>query len=325
MRALCLFSGGLDSMLSVKLITNQNIKVTALFMDIGFGSAIVDEEKLAKRANFLGADFKLVNIRQRYLDEVLFNPKYGYGKHFNPCIDCHGFMFNTALSLLKEYDASFVISGEVLGQRPMSQRKNALNSVRKIANDSDLILRPMSAKLMSPTKPEILGWVDREKLLDISGRGRSRQLELAKEFGFSEFDSPSGGCLLTLEHFSNKIKDHVKFAKFDEEDIDLLKFGRHLRLPNNTKLIIGRNEEDNINLDKIKNSKFHKIRSSSLIGPISFIEKTNDLEDFTLAARLILTYSKTNKEEIYKLKIGDLTLDEKPFESKEKALEFLVK
>lgn len=325
MRALCLFSGGLDSMISTKLITLQDIEVTALFIDIGFSGAVLNAQKLERRAKMLDANFELIDAKDEYIKSILFSPKYGYGKHLNPCIDCHGFMFNKALSLLEKYDASFVISGEVLGQRPMSQRKQAMNSVRKLANGSDLILRPMSAKLMSPTKPEILGWVDREKLLDISGRGRTRQLELAKKFGFSEFDSPSGGCLLTLEHFSNKIKDHVKFSKFSKQDIDLLKFGRHLRLPNNTKLIIGRNEEDNINLEKINNDKFHKIQLGSLVGPISFIEKTNDKEDLILAARLILTYAKTDKDQSYKLEIAGLTLDEKPFESKEKALEFLVK
>ena len=125
MKALALFSGGLDSMLAIKLITLQGIKVTAIYMDIGFGGKEDKSELLKKRANMAGADFKIVDIRDKYLQNVLLNPKYGYGKHFNPCIDCHAYMFKTALSMLKSQDASFLITGEVLGQRPMSQRKEA--------------------------------------------------------------------------------------------------------------------------------------------------------------------------------------------------------
>lgn len=129
MKALALFSGGLDSMLAIKLITLQGIEVTAIYMDIGFGGKEDKSELLKKRANMAGADFKIVDIRNKYLQNVLLNPKYGYGKHFNPCIDCHAYMFKTALSMLKSQEASFLITGEVLGQRPMSQRKEALNQV----------------------------------------------------------------------------------------------------------------------------------------------------------------------------------------------------
>ena len=137
MKALALFSGGLDSMLAIKLITLQGIKVTAIYMDIGFGGKEDKSELLKKRANMAGADFKIVDIRNKYLQNVLLNPKYGYGKHFNPCIDCHAYMFKTALSMLKSQDASFLITGEVLGQRPMSQRKEALNQVLSLSGDED--------------------------------------------------------------------------------------------------------------------------------------------------------------------------------------------
>ena len=144
MKALALFSGGLDSMLAIKLITLQGIEVTAIYMDIGFGGKEDKSELLKKRANMAGADFKIVDIRNKYLQNVLLNPKYGYGKHFNPCIDCHAYMFKTALSMLKSLDASFLITGEVLGQRPMSQRKEALNQVLNLSGDEDLlILRPL--------------------------------------------------------------------------------------------------------------------------------------------------------------------------------------
>ncbi|MBC8764515.1 argininosuccinate synthase domain-containing protein, partial [Campylobacter jejuni] len=203
MKALALFSGGLDSMLAMKLITAQGIEVKALNINIGFGSTSDKSEIMKKRAAMVGADFEMIDVRNSYLQEVLFNPQYGYGKHFNPCIDCHAFMFKTALAMLKEENASFIITGEVLGQRPMSQRSDAMAKVKKLALDEeDLILRPMCAKNLPLTKPEREGWVDREKLEGISGRSRKRQLELAAKFGLEDFESPGGGCLLTLDSFA---------------------------------------------------------------------------------------------------------------------------
>jgi len=190
MKALALFSGGLDSMLSIKIISDQNIEVVALYMDTGFGADEKKHEILRKRAAMAGASLKVVDLRNEYLRDVLFNPKYGYGKQFNPCIDCHGYMFKTALNMLKSENANFIITGEVVGQRPMSQRRDALFQVKRLADDADdLVLRPMCAKLLPPTKPEREGWVDREKLLGISGRDRKPQLALAKEFGFEDYIS----------------------------------------------------------------------------------------------------------------------------------------
>ncbi|MFG5142339.1 ATP-binding protein, partial [Campylobacter lari] len=190
------------------------MEVKALNINIGFGGTSDKSEIMAKRAAIAGASFEMIDVRNAYLQEVLFSPQYGYGKHFNPCIDCHAFMFKTALSMLKDENASFIITGEVVGQRPMSQRNDAMAKVKKLALDEeDLILRPMCAKNLPLTKPEREGWVDREKLENISGRSRKRQLELAAKFGFEDFESPGGGCLLTLESFSNKIKDFIKFDK----------------------------------------------------------------------------------------------------------------
>ncbi len=325
MRALALFSGGLDSMLACKLITMQGIEVTSLHMDIGFGGTKSDVNKLAYRAKMAGADFELVDVRSPYLQKILFNPKYGYGKHFNPCIDCHGFMFNTALSMLEDRNASFVISGEVIGQRPMSQRNEALKSVAKLSGDEEnLILRPLCAKNLAPTKPELEGWVDREKLLDISGRGRERQLKMAKKFGFSEFESPGGGCLLTLEAFANKIKDFVKYEKFESEDIELLKFGRHLRLPNGAKLIIGRNQADNEELRKIKNSKMDFFDLNGIVGPAALLSKNAVTEDKLLATKLILTYAKTQKNQKYTISFQNKKITQTPFEKKEEAHKYFV-
>lgn len=325
MRALALFSGGLDSMLACKLITLQNIEVTALFMDIGFGGTKIDEEKLRRRAKIAGASFKIVDIRNPYLQKVLFSPKYGYGKHFNPCIDCHGFMFKTALAMLKSQKASFVISGEVIGQRPMSQRNEALHSVSKLSGDEqNLILRPMCAKNLAPTKPELKGWVDRDKLLDISGRGRERQLALAKKFDFDDFETPGGGCLLTLEAFSNKIKDFIKYDQLEKNDIDTLKFGRHLRLPDGAKLIIGRNQDDNEELLKTKSKKLSFFNLNGLVGPVALLSINATCEDINLAAKLILTYAKTKEDKEYSISFMDKSITQTPFEAKKKAHEYFV-
>ncbi|WP_462107076.1 argininosuccinate synthase domain-containing protein [Campylobacter concisus] len=329
MKALALFSGGLDSMLSMKLISDQNIEVVALYMDTGFG---VDEEKheiLRRRAALAGSSLKVVDMRNEYLRDVLFNPKYGYGKQFNPCIDCHGYMFKTALNMLKSENANFIITGEVLGQRPMSQRRDALFQVKRLADDEDdLVLRPMCAKLLPPTKPEREGWVDRKKLLDISGRDRKPQLALAKEFGFEDFATPGGGCLLTIESFAVKIKDYLNFDK-EMRDIDVtwLKLGRHLRLPDGAKMIIGRDESDNNALLAHPNDKFDQINfkeSDDIVGAVSFISKNASKADKELAARLALAYTKASRENEFEVSIAGEKFSITP-EDKSLAQNYFVK
>lgn len=327
MKALALFSGGLDSMLAIKLITMQNIEVTALYMDIGFGSKEDKNELLKLRANMAGADFKIVDIKNKYLQDVLLNPKYGYGKHFNPCIDCHAYMFKAALNMLKSENANFIITGEVLGQRPMSQRKDALNSVKNLSGDENsLILRPLCAKLLTPTTPELNNWVDRQKLLDISGRGRSKQLELATKFKFSDFESPAGGCLLTISSYSQKLEDMLKFEGLDNPtDGEILKFGRHLRLPNNAKLIIGRDENDNEKLKNINNPKFIRVNlPNGVIGPYVLISKNATLNDKKMAAKFILTYAKTDKNKIYDITVDETEFKETPLLEKNEIQKYLV-
>ncbi len=326
MRALALFSGGLDSMIAIKLLTLQNIDVTALHINIGFGSKEDRSKLLNERAKMVGADLEVVDTREQFIKEILFNPKYGYGKHFNPCIDCHANMFRIALGLLKKYDAKFVITGEVIGQRPMSQRADAIKNVTKLAGDeeSGLILRPMSAKLMKPTIPEIEGWVDREKLLDIEGRSREVQLQLAKEWGFKEYESPGGGCLLTEDSIAKKIEDIQKFGSFKVEDIDLLKFGRHLRLPDGAKLVIGRNKDDNEKLSKINHPDFTFIKCVDIAGPLSLISKDASKEDLNLAASLILTYTKLSSNEDGRVKIDDKEIVARSFDDKKIASKYFV-
>ncbi|CAD7286848.1 tRNA-specific 2-thiouridylase MnmA [Campylobacter majalis] len=326
MKALALFSGGLDSMLSMKIISDQGIEVVALYMDTGFGMEPEKFEILTRRAKIAGATLKVVDVKNKYLREVLFNPKYGYGKQFNPCVDCHGYMFRVALDMLKEESADFIITGEVLGQRPMSQRKEALNQVRKLAKDEeDLIVRPMCAKLLEPTKPEREGWIDRQRLLNISGRDRKPQLNMAKEFGWDDYATPGGGCLLTIESFAVKIKDYLKYDS-DMQDIDVtwLKLGRHLRLKNGAKMIIGRDEADNIALLNNQNDKFYKIEFGDIVGAVSFIDKNANEEDLEFAASLALAYTKADKNTTINVSINEKDFEVKPFD-KIVAQEFLIR
>jgi tRNA-specific 2-thiouridylase len=230
MKALALFSGGLDSTLAMKLIIDQGIDVTAVNINTGFGSTKDRRAHMENMCNQVGAKLRIVDIQDEYLQDVLFDPKYGYGKHFNPCIDCHAKMFEVAKRMMDDEGASFLISGEVMGQRPMSQNKEALQTVLDESNCDGLLLRPLSAKRLKPTIPELEGWVDRERLEGIFGRNRERQLELAKKFGLKDFESPGGGCLLTNENFSIKMWDYIKYDTFERIDIPIMKHGRHLRI-----------------------------------------------------------------------------------------------
>lgn len=301
MKAIALFSGGLDSTLAMKLIIDQGIEVIACNINTGFGST---KDRLTHMKNMceqVGAQLRIIDIQNEYLQEVLFSPKYGYGKHFNPCIDCHGKMFEVAKRIMEAEGASFLISGEVLGQRPMSQNSESLQKVLDLSNCEGLLLRPMSAKALSPTIPEIEGWVDREKLEGIVGRNRDRQMELAEAFGLEDYESPGGGCLLTDEHFSRKIRDFVAHDTFEVADIITLKYGRQLRLPDGAKLIIGRDQDDNTKLEAITNSKFTHI-NTDLIGPHALISANASEADKILGAKLVLAYCKAGFE-------GEQTLD----------------
>jgi len=305
MKAIALFSGGLDSALAIKLLTNQGIEVVACNINTGFGST---KDRLAHMNNIcdqVGARLRIVDIQDEYLEKVLFTPQYGYGKHFNPCIDCHGKMAEVAKRLMVEEGADFIISGEVLGQRPMSQNHEALQSVLKLSDCEGLLLRPLSAKALAPTVPELKGWVDREKLENIVGRSRDRQMELVQVFGLRDYEAPGGGCLLTDEHFSRKIRDVLAHDDhFIKADIPILKYGRHLRLPNGAKLIIGRNAEENALLKSFKNPKYLPLHTD-LIGPDSLLSANADPEDMLLAAKLVLAYCKPTFTGEQTLMVGD--------------------
>lgn len=318
MKAIALFSGGLDSTLAMKLIINQGIEVLAININTGFGSTKDRLTHMQSMCDQVGATLKIVDIQSEYLQDVLFDPKHGYGKNFNPCIDCHAKMFAVAKRVMDGEGASFLISGEVMGQRPMSQNRDAMQKVLDESNCEGLLLRPLSAKRLVPTIAEEKGWVDREKLEDIVGRNRERQMELATEFGLKDFESPGGGCLLTDENFSKKMVDFIKYDTFEIKDIPVMKYGRHLRLPDGAKLVVGRDRVDNEVLEAIVNNKFIPLKTVGINGPYSLLSKNATQADRELAAKIVLTYTKASIDDTHTVSFdGNDTMEASPFASRE--------
>jgi len=299
MKAIALFSGGLDSTLAMKLIIDQGIEVVAININTGFGSTKDRYEHMQSMCEQVGAEFKVIDIQSEYLQDVLFDPKHGYGKHFNPCIDCHAKMFAVAKRVMDAEGASFLISGEVMGQRPMSQNKDALQTVLNESNCDGLLLRPLSAKKLAPTIAEQNGWVDREKLEGITGRSRDRQLELAREIGLEDFESPGGGCLLTDDNFGKKMFDFIKYDRFEVRDIPVMKYGRHFRLKDGAKFVVGRNKEENEHLQNIDNDKYYHLKTVGIPGPHGLLSKSATQEEKEFAAKAMLTYTKAKPDESF--------------------------
>jgi len=297
LKALSLFSGGLDSALAVKIIQNQGIEVEGVYVNIGFEANKEKIKDLQKLADNLGIKLTVIDAVNEYIEKILFTPQYGYGKNMNPCIDCHAFFIKKALEYMDKAGAKFIISGEVVGQRPMSQRLPALNAVNKLANANGLVLRPLSAKLLPPTIPELKGWVDREKLYAIRGRDRKMQLQLAKEFNLEGFESPSGGCLLTDINFAKRLKDYHETLPLTPNEIDLLKVGRHFNVEG-VKIIISRNKDENPYFKEYKGEVFEIMRTNGFPGPLGAISKNADKNIKQIAADMMVSYTKFDEGEI---------------------------
>lgn len=273
MKAVSLISGGLDSTLATKLIIEQGIEVRALNTRTPFCTCDKKRPKdagcrheAAYVAGQLGVDLKIVNVSNEML-EILKHPRHGFGSNMNPCIDCRILSFKKARDYMLEIGASFIITGEVLGQRPMSQRRQMMDLIEREAGLEGLVLRPLSAKLFEPTIPETNGWVDREKLLAISGRSRKEQMALAAEFGINDYPCSAGGCLLTDKGFSQRIKDLLAHDELTLDNVELLKIGRHLRI-DKAKIVVGRNERENSLLEAFKKEGDYIFRpSEALAGP----------------------------------------------------------
>ncbi len=237
-------SGGLDSTLATKLVLDQGIEVIGLFLESPFGC----QEDVRKVADALGIPLKIVDKGKAYID-LIRNPKYGYGKNMNPCVDCRIYMFHLAKKVMDDLGADFIFTGEVLGQRPMSQRREAMDIIDRDSGMKGLVLRPLSAQHFPPTYPEIEGWVSREKLLNISGRGRVEQLQWAKDLDLKEYSAPAGGCLLTDKNFSKRLSNFFEHnADPTMAEARLLRYGRHFDLADGAHVVIGRDQEENASL-----------------------------------------------------------------------------
>ncbi len=287
--ALFLFSGGLDSILAVKLLQEQGTKVTGLT----FVSYFFNSDLAKKAAKNLNIKLKIINFSDEHLAMVK-NPQYGYGKAINPCIDCHILMLKKAKGMMKREKFDFVATGEVLGERPMSQNKQALELITKQSRLKGYLLRPLSAQLLKPTILEKNGLVDRNKLLDISGRSRKRQIALAKKWGIKEYPTPAGGCLLTDLQFAQRLKELFKqWPDCQGNDVQLLRLGRHFWIKDN-KIIVGRNQVENKEIKNLAQKGDLLIKPKDFPGPTILIRSRPKLskESLIKAKELMIRYSK---------------------------------
>jgi tRNA-specific 2-thiouridylase len=270
-RALVLLSGGLDSILAARL---------------------------------LGIDFMAIDISEEIL-RLIERPKYGFGRNMNPCIDCHALMVRRAAAMMEELGASFIATGEVVGQRPKSQMRYGLEAVERESNIAGYLLRPLSARLLRPTVPEEKGWVDREQLLGLHGRTRKPQMELADRFGIEDYESPAGGCLLTDENFARAIKDLKDHEGLTPDSVRLISIGRQFRLSETSKLAVGRNHSENERLFSLERPDALYVKALACKGPVGVITGGPTPEDERLAAAIVARYADTGEADEIEVEIRD--------------------
>ena len=308
-KAVALISGGLDSMLAAKVVMDQGVNVEGVNFYTGFcveghTHAIRKRHQVRPKrnnalwvANELGIKLHVVDVVEEYKDVVL-NPKHGYGKNLNPCLDCKVFMVGKAMEMVgfhgEKFD--FAVTGEVIGQRPKSQRRETMPIIAQESGAEERLLRPLCAKSLPETLPERMGWVKREDLFGFSGRTRKPQMELAKQFGIEDYAQPAGGCcFLTDETYSNKLKD-LWIARderdYELDDVVLLKIGRHIRPQPNFKLVIAREEGESRFLQGYR-KRFTSLREASRRGPLALIDGQVDFDDVRLAAKIVARYGQS--------------------------------
>lgn len=302
-RALAMMSGGLDSTLAAKLIKEQGIDV----IGICFRSNFFNEKNALRMAEQIEIPLHVVDFSDDHL-RIVKNPKHGYGKNMNPCVDCHALMMTYSGKLLEELNADFIITGEVLNQRPMSQNRSALDIVKNESGYSDKILRPLCAKNLLPTEMELNGLVDREKLLDISGRSRKVQMELAEKWGVVDYPSPAGGCKLTEPNYSKRLKELLEYNKEpSSSELYLLRIGRHFRVTPNCKIISTRTLDEANSIKEYLNYEdlifFAEDYNGSMVVLIG--KPTN--EDIEMAAKITGRYSKGKDNPKVVIKYGNFS------------------
>lgn len=294
-KAFSLLSGGLDSILATRLIMDQGIEVVGLhFITPFFGYQYKGQEveQVEKWQRLYGISARIIDVSEEYI-QILRHPRYGFGRNFNPCIDCKIFIFSKAKKIMEAEGGDFLISGEVLGQRPMSQRRDALRIVERDSGTEGILLRPLCAKNLKPTQPELMGLVDREKLLALSGRSRKPQLKLAAEMGIRNFPTPAGGCYLTDPVLAKRLQRYFATnAEISINDLILLMVGRHFRLSGGAQLVVGRREGENEKLLNLRQEGDLVLKLQGIPGPIGLLRGEIGEKDLYLAAAILARYSK---------------------------------
>jgi len=319
-KAVALISGGLDSLLAARVMLEQNIHVEGINFYTGFcveghTHAIRKKHQIKPKRNNalwsaeqLGIKLHIIDISEEYKD-IVINPKHGYGQNLNPCLDCKIFMVNQAKAwgFMEDNDFDFIITGEVIGQRPKSQRKETMPIIARESGVNDRLLRPLCAKNLPETLPEREGWVNRDALFGFHGRNRKPQMALAAKFGFTDYAQPAGGCcFLTDANYSKKLADLWEARgerTYEIDDIMLLKIGRHIRPAHNFKLIVGREEGENNYLEGYR-KQFAHIRTKSHFGPLTLVDGQPDSEDLLLAARIAARFSQGRDAEEVSVEIN---------------------
>ncbi len=294
-KAVALLSGGLDSTLAILLLRRQGIDVTAVTFLTHFGCDIGDSSSCSSDSSSNAAKYgfkvKLCHLSDKFI-EIVKNPKFGHGKNMNPCLDCRILMLREARTLMEMVGADFVVTGEVLGQRPMSQRRETFPVIDREAGLDGYVLRPLSAKLLKPTVPETKGLIDREKLCGFSGRSRKPQISLAGEFGLTEYPNPAGGCLLTEPNYAYRLKELLSHnPNPGVRELALLRVGRHFRRSGGKRIIVGRDESENDRLESLTETCDFNMRVEGYGSPVTFLECGASEEDIRVAAALCARYS----------------------------------
>jgi len=313
-RAVSLLSGGLDSTLAARILMEQGIQVSPLYIRTGLSYArrnrLVGREptgplNVEKAAAALGLDLEIIDVSDEFLS-VILHPRHGYGSAMNPCVDCRIFLLRQARAWMEEHDHHFVFTGEVLGQRPNSQMRDSLKLVERESGLEGYLLRPLSAKLLEPTIPERRGWVDREKLYGIAGRSRKPQMELAERFGVNDYPQPAGGCCFMVDqNYARRLRDflsHEGEEALTSERAFLLAIGRHLRLPSGAQVIVGRYKQENAYI-KTQGDEGLLLTTVDLPGPTTLMPGEPMLEEIKQAARITARYSDGKNEPTVRVEV----------------------
>jgi tRNA-uridine 2-sulfurtransferase len=308
-KAVALYSGGLDSTLAILTVMKQGIEVKAVTFLNHFGCDITDKSSCSKdpfsAAEKFGFEVKLCHLADKFI-RIVKDPKFGHGKNMNPCIDCRILMLREAREFMEMTGAEFLITGEVIGQRPMSQRRDALDIIDREAGLKGRILRPLCAKLLKPTLVEEKGLVNRELLYNFSGRSRKPQMALAEEFGLTDYPAPAGGCLLTEPNYSFRLRellDHEPDPSL--EDLALLRLGRHFRISRLSRIIVGRNRSENESIIALDNGKSVRLRAEDYASPVVLLRGRATENIILTAASLCARYSDGKDQQEVKIKVTD--------------------